>query len=347
MRRRFLVCGACVLGLLAAWAVGGEWWSPPENMGPVKIPLGEDPVIVEMDAGATLPRAYFAVHCEPTTANEVIWGALENLIAAAQARRIKITIEFTPQWADMILGDRNKLETMRAWKALGHEIAAHHHHLDYGPGWDGFSNDPEAQRKPRYRGDMADYLQLMNALAAPGVIHSLGNPEDSDWPVGVPFRTRGFASPEAISVPTFKRINGQGVWRLGYGALVNPQKLPELKALYPTAGAEEIFGVVTHAFNYQRTPDLIEDWFDFIADQDPSGARNRTTAEILTGLPTPGDYDNDGDVDLDDYAEFARCMTGPEAGPIEPDCGVFDFEPDDDVDMMDVGAFQSVFGGVP
>lgn len=58
----------------------------------------------------------------------------------------------------------------------------------------------------------------------------------------------------------------------------------------------------------------------------------------------PGDSNGDGVVDLSDLAEFGRCLSGP-AGGIVAGCGVFDFEDDDDVDLDDFGAFQSSFGG--
>ena len=54
----------------------------------------------------------------------------------------------------------------------------------------------------------------------------------------------------------------------------------------------------------------------------------------------PGDYSGDGNVDLDDYAFFPGCMTGPGGGPVAGECNIFDFEPDNDVDLADFAAFQ-------
>ena len=68
----------------------------------------------------------------------------------------------------------------------------------------------------------------------------------------------------------------------------------------------------------------------------------------------PGDFDNDGDVDLDDYAVLADCLAGPGASPnpslpgVTPqDClDAFDFDAaDGDVDAADFSAFQEVFTG--
>jgi hypothetical protein len=60
--------------------------------------------------------------------------------------------------------------------------------------------------------------------------------------------------------------------------------------------------------------------------------------------PIPGDYDGDGDVDLDDVAHWADCMTGPVGGPVVEPCAAFDFDADTHVDVKDFHAFQAMFG---
>lgn len=59
-----------------------------------------------------------------------------------------------------------------------------------------------------------------------------------------------------------------------------------------------------------------------------------------------GDFNGDGEVDLDDYAGFAECMFGPEVtpDPAEGCLGAFDTEPDGDVDLRDFAALQRVLG---
>ncbi len=54
--------------------------------------------------------------------------------------------------------------------------------------------------------------------------------------------------------------------------------------------------------------------------------------------------DGDCDVDINDFAEFTSCLTGPGAGAPEP-CHPFDFDFDNDVDWSDFGAFQILFTG--
>lgn len=58
------------------------------------------------------------------------------------------------------------------------------------------------------------------------------------------------------------------------------------------------------------------------------------------------DIDGDGDVDLDDYAEFAPCQTGPD-GPLSESCGWRDLDGDSDVDLKDFSNFQNSFTGQP
>jgi hypothetical protein len=68
-----------------------------------------------------------------------------------------------------------------------------------------------------------------------------------------------------------------------------------------------------------------------------------STFEIM---PLPGDFDGDGQVDLDDYAHFADCMAGPNIPPDPAQATVdacliaFDFDLDNDVDLRDYAAFD-------
>ncbi|HOW71043.1 MAG TPA: putative Ig domain-containing protein [Phycisphaerae bacterium] len=62
--------------------------------------------------------------------------------------------------------------------------------------------------------------------------------------------------------------------------------------------------------------------------------------------PAPGDFNLDGDVDADDLAVFASCMTGPEIPHNgTPDCLSADFDTDSDVDQSDFGVFQRCYSG--
>ncbi len=61
--------------------------------------------------------------------------------------------------------------------------------------------------------------------------------------------------------------------------------------------------------------------------------------------PLDGDFDGDGDVDLNDFGFFAECVSAPGGGLILPCCTCLDFDGDDDVDLSDFAEFQTRFSG--
>lgn len=76
----------------------------------------------------------------------------------------------------------------------------------------------------------------------------------------------------------------------------------------------------------------------FDADQDDDvDAQDFSQMQVLfTGsyFDLMGDWNGDGVVDLEDFFFFTACMNGP-LTPTTPECGVFDFDADADVDGMD------------
>ena len=75
-------------------------------------------------------------------------------------------------------------------------------------------------------------------------------------------------------------------------------------------------------------------------------------SDLVCVVAGNGDFDDDGDVDLDDFARFPDCLAGPGATPDPPDpfsvedcLTAFDFDGDLDVDLEDFGGFQQGFGG--
>lgn len=59
----------------------------------------------------------------------------------------------------------------------------------------------------------------------------------------------------------------------------------------------------------------------------------------------PGDFDRDGDVDMNDLAVFEACATGPAISQPSPDCVWACFDTDDDIDQADVAVFQRCLSG--
>ena len=59
----------------------------------------------------------------------------------------------------------------------------------------------------------------------------------------------------------------------------------------------------------------------------------------------PGDMDEDGGITLGDFELFTGCVSGEQSDIPRPECGSFDFDGDDDVDLRDFSEFQSRFDG--
>jgi hypothetical protein len=69
----------------------------------------------------------------------------------------------------------------------------------------------------------------------------------------------------------------------------------------------------------------------------------------LTVVAIPGDVDLDADVDLDDFASFALCLSGsgvtvPPVGCGESEFGSSDIDADGDVDLSDFAILTLNFG---
>ena len=82
--------------------------------------------------------------------------------------------------------------------------------------------------------------------------------------------------------------------------------------------------------------------------QPDAGAMTGGDFEMTTGFWFPvvaGDCNTDGVVNLLDYESFLGCATGPDGGPVSPECACFDFNDDDDVDFGDFAAVQQAFNG--
>ncbi len=59
----------------------------------------------------------------------------------------------------------------------------------------------------------------------------------------------------------------------------------------------------------------------------------------------PADFDDDNDVDQEDFGHLQACFTGPYGGPPAPSCETADFDGDTDVDLNEFALFQHCMSG--
>ncbi|UCF33676.1 MAG: hypothetical protein JSV78_15225, partial [Phycisphaerales bacterium] len=63
--------------------------------------------------------------------------------------------------------------------------------------------------------------------------------------------------------------------------------------------------------------------------------------DISCAVSASGDFDRDGDVDLEDFAAFARCYGQPADGP----CGAGNMAGGDTIDLDDYAMFYGAMTG--
>ena len=76
-------------------------------------------------------------------------------------------------------------------------------------------------------------------------------------------------------------------------------------------------------------------------------AQARVPLEVVATpyVPPPGDFDGDGDVDLEDFGHFQVCLSGSGIPQADPDCQDANLDGDNDVDQGDFSVFQACISG--
>ena len=114
-------------------------------------------------------------------------------------------------------------------------------------------------------------------------------------------------------------------------------------------------GPTIFTFDIAVEPDASYDYYDLVfavagKAKDTGGLFYAEEHFYLQVLVLPGDLDEDGDVDLIDFAAFSNCLAGPgnatpPGGCAQPAFDAFDLDSDSDVDLDDFAAFSVYFTG--
>lgn len=107
----------------------------------------------------------------------------------------------------------------------------------------------------------------------------------------------------------------------------------DISSLVDTALAN---GTKKVAFRFQIDPDTAPNSNQVFIDALDSEPSSKPFIRLYDEIR--GDFDDDGDVDIEDYALLAPCITGPNQ-PTTTACRPFDGDLDGDVDLNDVAEF--------
>jgi len=227
-------------------------------------------------ASAQYPSSFLNVHCEPNDAS--LFPRLVELVALADSFGIPLNIQLTPQWGSDILGDPVKLDQVRQWQIAGHEIGAHHHGIEAGSGWDGYTGHPPSDwpNPLKHNGNMSDYMNILTQAAGDSLLVNGGFGDTDDWPAGLLFRTHGQALEEAISRPVYEKNNGQDCYAVSHSVAFTEKKVDSLITLHASAGPDDVFGFNNHVFNFDFSQTYLRKWMAFIA-----GKNNQTVRQIM------------------------------------------------------------------
>jgi hypothetical protein len=163
------------------------------------------------------------------------------------------------------------------------------------------------------------------------------------WSENVGWINLGDGTPEAVceGMPCYANVNGTD-----FGVNVDPGT----GELYGMAWGENI-GWINFEGGAWATPSMPAA-VDFCTRQvtgfvwgENVGWINLDDSEhyVSLGPCAPGDYDCDGDQDLDDHMVFAILISGPD---VPADCPSLDQDADTDLDLEDFAAFQNAVSGI-
>jgi len=88
-------------------------------------------------------------------------------------------------------------------------------------------------------------------------------------------------------------------------------------------------------------PNGVPDDCDIASETSADCQLNGVPDECDGGCPIMGDFNDDDDVDLNDYAEWPTCATAPTETASGFGCGIFDFDDDADIDLADFQGMQN------
>lgn len=257
----------------------------------------KNPGVEPRATASVTPPTFFAVHCEAHSANPPMWNALCRFVAMADRYGAKLTLMFNPQWAEFICPDKERFECVKTWQKNGHEVAVHYHNVVHGD-WNGHTNrqDERYTRDRRYRGAVAPMMESLQKLAAPDTMLTMCMGPDAHWdslreveidepdyPDGILYDVDGMdVGLTPLMKTKFKARNLFHLKHHFFAPCRREEHLDKIKEEFRRAKPGEVLGVVTHEADFARSPEFIEQWFQFCRE---NKAEIKTVREIVRSYP--------------------------------------------------------------
>ncbi len=264
----------------------------------------------------SLKAFYFiAIHNEPYNAPggelqiEKEYQILKQMIEKADQYNIKLTLMFTPQWADYISGSSERLNDLERWRGCGHEIAGHHHSIHHGD-WDGYTDYTLAEiidrvgDASRYLGTLEDFIEKLRKIN-PEIKSGCMNDERDKRALpdqiiydtcsglanfGEPGRRLSDAvDPEKgcnyyVSVGSYKNMERK--WLTHY-LMNNEQRQLSARSVFGSMDSG-VYGVVMHST--EKEAPAYYSFIEFLHQRDEAGSRSKTVSHIIDRQMLPEVY---------------------------------------------------------
>jgi len=112
----------------------------------------------------------------------------------------------------------------------------------------------------------------------------------------------------------------------------------------PTSGSLDADETDDIIISYAATNLNFGSYTAVITASDPNASNNPQQLTVNLTVYIPGDYDDDSDVDQEDFGKFQACFSG-NGNPCEGNCYWADFDFDLDVDVQDFNIFSNCMAG--
>jgi len=267
---------------------------------------------------STSTKYFIAIHNEPYHMDNGIQiidrhyrEALQPMVQRANEYNIKLTLMFSPNWADYISESPQRMAELQSWAEQGHEISAHHHSIYHQGRWDGYSNYSESEiialrnslgfTIEPYLGTLSDFTNKIKQINPDIKSGCMNDEEDKNvLPDEIIYDTcSGFANfgepgtvmvdrlpqkgiNEYISVADFKGI--RRMWLAHTNITTEQQQQAAQNSM--NSIDDGVFGVGTHS-----NPDQVQAYYDFLEflnSKDPNGENSKTVTEIIEQRIIPG-----------------------------------------------------------